>query len=180
MLHRCLFFFKKPFKKTSPFLPPQPVQALVSIHQVVLILLMERGKDVSMAWPVMGKRCQTAGLGIASGSSQLWGCSCLSMTATCCRGPDLGKRLVSADPGHLLIFSCCWGSPSDPVQVWRDPSLKSLGKVTRWHRKMMQRICLPCGMGYLPDLAEKGTGWHLSLHGVGPAPNTMAGPRGAP
>lgn len=79
-----------------------------------------------MAWPMMGKRCQTAGLGVASGSTQLWGCSCLSMTATCWWGPGLGKRLVSADPGDLLIFSCCWGSPSDPVQVWRDPQV--LGK----------------------------------------------------
>ena len=140
---------------------------------------MQRGDVMSVAWPFMGKRCHTAGLRIASGSTQLWGCSCLSMTATCCRGPGLGRRLVSADPGRLLIFSSCWGSLSDPLQVWRDPSLTSLGRVTRWPRKMMQRICLPCGMGCLPDLGEKGAGWHPSLHAVSPAPSIMGGPRGA-
>ena len=101
-----------------------------------------------MAWPIMGKRCQTAGFGVASQSTHLSGCSCLSMGTSCCQDPGLGKRLVSADAGHLLIFCCCWGSPS----VWQippvpspdmDSSPKSLVKATRWHRKMVQRICLP-------------------------------------
>lgn len=52
---------------------------------------------MSMAWPFTGKRCWPAGLGVASRIAEFWGCSCLSMTVTCCQGLGLGKRLASAD-----------------------------------------------------------------------------------
>lgn len=77
MLHGCLFL--KSHYKSSPFFPPQPTQGLVWILQVVLVPLMERREDVSMAWPITGKRC----LGWA------WGCfwerSALGMILSFCR-----------------------------------------------------------------------------------------------